>query len=72
MTFIRNSFGNAVGDVVSPEMAQAALDIAAARKNPAAPVTADELKSHEKDLPGEKVDPATLVDPITLKPVAAK
>jgi mono/diheme cytochrome c family protein len=72
MTFIRNSFGNTVGDVVTAEMAQAALDAAAARKNPAAPVTADELKEYEKDLPGEKMDPATLVDPITLKPVAAK
>lgn len=72
MTFIRNSFGNTVGDVVSPEMAQAAIDLAAARPNPAAPVTAEELKAHEKDLPGNKVDPAMLVDPITFKPVPAK
>lgn len=72
MTFIRNSFGNSVGDVVTPEMAQAALDIAAKRPNPAAPVTAEELKTHEKDLPGEKMDPSTLIDPITFKPVDAK
>jgi mono/diheme cytochrome c family protein len=72
MTFIRNSFGNSVGDVVTPEMAQAAIDIAAKRSNPAAPVTAEELKAHEKDLAGEKMDPATLVDPITFQPVEAK
>ncbi len=68
MTFVRNSFGNATGDVVTTEQAQAALDTAAARSNPSAPVTAEELKAHEKDLPGEKMDPATLVDPITFKP----
>lgn len=71
MTFIRNSFGNTVGDVVTIEQAQAALDVAAARSNPAAPVTADELKAHDKDLAGEKADPAMLVDPISLKPAAA-
>jgi mono/diheme cytochrome c family protein len=72
MTFVRNSFGNSVGDVITAEQAQAALDIAAARKNPAAPVTAEELKSHDKDLAGAKVDPTILIDPITLKPAAAK
>jgi mono/diheme cytochrome c family protein len=72
MTFVRNSFGNSVGDVISPEQAQAAIDVAAARKNPAAPVTAEELKAHDKDLPGEKVVPSTLIDPISFKPVAAK
>lgn len=72
MTFVRNSFGNTVGDVVTPEMAQAAIDQAAKRANPSAPVTADELKQYEKDLAGEKVDPTTLVDPITFKPVDAK
>ena len=72
MTFIRNSFGNSVGDVVTPEMAQAAIDIAAKRPNPSAPVTADELKGHDKDLPGDKMDPATMVDPITFKPAEAK
>jgi mono/diheme cytochrome c family protein len=72
MTYIRNNFGNSVGDVISPEMAQAAFDISAARPKPGTQVTAEELKGHEKDLPGEKVDPAMLVDPITLAPVAAK
>ena len=72
MTFVRNSFGNSVGDVVSVEMAQAALDAAAARSNPSAPVTAEELKNFESDLAGAKIDPATLVDPISLKPVEAK
>lgn len=72
MTFIRNSFGNTVGDVVTPEMAQAAIDLAGKRANPSAPVTADELKQYEKDLAGAKMDPMTLVDPISLKPVEAK
>jgi hypothetical protein len=72
MTFIRNSFGNTVGDVVTAEMAQAAIDLAGKRANPSAPVTAEELKQYEKDLAGEKMDPATLVDPITFKPVEAK
>jgi mono/diheme cytochrome c family protein len=72
MTFIRNSFGNTVGDVVTAEMAQAAIDLAGKRANPSAPVTAEELKQYEKDLAGEKMDPATLVDPITFKPVKAK
>lgn len=72
MTYVRNSFGNTVGDVITPEMAQAALDISAARPKPGTQVTADELKDHEKDLPGDKMDPATLVDPITFKPAEAK
>ncbi len=72
MTFVRNSFGNTVGDVVTAEMAQAAIDLAAKRPDPSAPVNADELKSYEKDLAGAKMDPTTLVDPITLKPVEAK
>ena len=70
MTFLRNSFGNTVGDVITPEMAQAAIDISAARPKAGTQVTAEELKTHEKDLPGEKVDPAMLVDPITLKAAA--
>jgi mono/diheme cytochrome c family protein len=72
MTFIRNSFGNSVGDVVTPEMAQAAMDISAKRAKAGGPVTAEELKEHDKDLPGDKMDPSTMVDPITLKPVEAK
>jgi mono/diheme cytochrome c family protein len=72
MTFLRNGLGNNVGDVITPEMAQAAIDIAAKRPKPGTQVTAEELKEHEKDLPGENVDPTILVDPITLQPVAAK
>lgn len=72
MTYVRNSFGNTTGDVISAEMAKAAIDIAAARPNPNAYITSDELKQHEKDLPGEKIDPTILVDPITLEPVPAK
>jgi|688.fasta_scaffold390084_1 mono/diheme cytochrome c family protein len=72
MTFVRNSFGNTVGDVITPEMAQAAMDISAKRAKAGSAVTAEELKEHEKDLPGEKMDPATLIDPITLKVVEAK
>jgi mono/diheme cytochrome c family protein len=72
MTYVRNSFGNTVGDVISPEMAQAAMDISAARSVPGSSVSAEELKSHDKNLTGVVIDPKILVDPITLKPVAAK
>jgi hypothetical protein len=46
--------------------------MAAKLSNPAAPVTAEELKAHEKDLAGEKMDPSTLVGPITFQLVVAK
>jgi mono/diheme cytochrome c family protein len=72
MTFVRNSFGNSVGDVITPEMAKAAMDISAKRAKAGSSVTAEELKEHEKDLPGEKADPNMMIDPISLKPVAAK
>ncbi len=72
MTYVRNSFGNKTGDVISPEMAQAALDISAKRSAPGTSVTGAELASHEKDLEGTKIDAAQLVDPITLKPVEKK
>ncbi len=69
MTYVRNSFGNSKGDVITTEMAQAALDISAKRKNAGKSVTGAELKAdHDKDLPGEKLDPKTLLDPITLAP----
>ena len=71
MTYVRNNFGNSKGDVVTPEMAKAAMEIAAKRPNPAAPVSSAELDAdHAKDLPGTPLDPKTLVDPITLAPVA--
>ncbi|MDX1679744.1 MAG: cytochrome c [Akkermansiaceae bacterium] len=69
MTYIRNSFGNDTGDVVTVDMAQEALDISANREM-SGQTTAEELsEKHLKDLPGEKLDPSTLVNPITLEPV---
>lgn len=73
MTFIRNSFGNKAGDVVTVEMATTALDLSAKRAKAGAPVTADELTAdHVKNLPGDPLDPKTMVDPITLAPAEAK
>jgi len=73
LTFLRNDKGNSVGDVVTPEMAKAAMDISAKRAKAGQQTDADELKAeHDKDLPGEKVDANTLVDPATLLPAAAK
>lgn len=72
MTYVRNSFGNTKGDVVTVEMAKAALEISAKRKNAGKSATAAELTAdHLKDLPGEKLDPKTLLDPITLAPAKA-
>ena len=69
MTYIRNSFGNASGDVVTVEMAQAALELSAARAK-GGPVNAEEIAAdHMTMLPGEALDPITLVNPATLKPV---
>lgn len=69
MTYVRNSFGNATGDVVTPEQAAKALEIAGAA--PAGiQITEAELKSdHDKMLEGEPIDPATVVDLETLQPV---
>jgi mono/diheme cytochrome c family protein len=72
MTYVRNNFGNAVGDVVSTDMAKTAIDISAARKNAGNMVTGAELEAdHVKTLAGEKLDPKTLLDPITLTPAKA-
>jgi len=72
MTYLRNNMGNSKGDVVTVEMAQAALDIAAARKNAGKPVTAAELEAdHLKNLPGAVLEPKTLVNPVSLAPAAA-
>ena len=71
MTYVRNNFGNEVGDVVTVEMAKAAMDTTEARGKPGVQMTAEELTaSHAKALAGDVLDPATLVDPITLIPVA--
>jgi hypothetical protein len=73
MTFLRNNLGNSVGDVVTVDMAKAALDISGKRKNAGKQVDADELKAeHTKNLPGDKLDPATLVLPGNLAPAPAK
>lgn len=72
MTYVRNNFGNSKGDVVTTEMAKAALEISAKRKNAGKSCTSAELTAdHVKDLPGEKLDPKTLLDPITLAPAKA-
>ncbi|MGD7652353.1 MAG: c-type cytochrome [Verrucomicrobiales bacterium] len=71
MTYVRNNFGNEVGDVITTEMAQAAMDTSAARDNAGMQMTKEELDAnHVKPLPGEPLDPAALVDPITLVKVA--
>ena len=72
MTYVRNNFGNAKGDVVTIDMAKAALETSAKRKNAGKSVTGAELTAdHDKDLPGDKLDPKTMLDPITLAPAKA-
>ena len=69
MTFLRNSFGNSTGDIVTPEMAQAAMDVSASREKAGQPVTAEEIAAkHMTMLPGEPIEPGTMVNPITLAP----
>ncbi len=69
MTYVRNNFGNTKGDVITTEMAKSAIEISGARKKAGNSVTGEELTAdHVKDLPGEKLDPKTLLDPITLAP----
>ena len=72
-TYLRNNLGNSAGDIVTVEMAKAALDISGKRKDAGKQVDADELKAeHTKNLPGDKLDPATLVLPGNLAPAPAK
>jgi mono/diheme cytochrome c family protein len=72
MTYVRNNFGNSVGDVVTTDMAKAAIETSAARKSAGNMVTAAELEaSHVKALAGEALDPKALLDPITLAPAKA-
>jgi len=69
MTYIRSSWGNDAS-MVTPQMAEEALKISKERGG--APTTADELKkNHDKMLPGDTIDPDTLVDPETWEPVEA-
>ena len=68
MTYVRNEFGNSVGDVVTTEMAASALEISAARKDAGKAVNGVELEAnHVKTLPGAVIDPKTLLDPVTLE-----
>jgi mono/diheme cytochrome c family protein len=70
MTYVRNSFGNSVGDIVTVEMATKAMEISGKRAKAGNQVTIEELDAdHVKDLPGAKLDPKTLVDPMKLTPV---
>lgn len=70
MTYVRNHFGNTKGDVITTEMAKAAMKISAERKNAGLQVTAEELTAdHLKALPGKPVAATALVDPLTLEPV---
>jgi hypothetical protein len=72
MTYVRNNFGNTKGDVITTGMAKAALEVSAARKKAGQSITGEELTAdHLKALPGEVLDPKTLLDPITLAPVKA-
>jgi mono/diheme cytochrome c family protein len=71
MTYVRNNFGNTKGDIVTVEMAKAAMEISAARAKAGLQVTGAELTSdHVKNLSGQAIDPKTPVDPKTLLPVA--
>ena len=70
MTYVRNSFGNESGDVVTVEMAEHALSLSGERPDPAAPVTAEELESkYLAPLEGEPLQPSTMIDPVSLQPV---
>jgi mono/diheme cytochrome c family protein len=72
MTYIRNNFGNDTKDVVTVDMAKAALEISGKRANPGNPVTNDEVEGeHGKMLPGDVLPPDTLVNPATLAPAPA-
>lgn len=69
MTYVRNSYGNSVGDVITKEMAEAAFEIADQRETPSAPVTSEELAAaHNVALPGDALDPDTLINPLTFAP----
>lgn len=70
MTYVRNSFGNASGDVVSLGMAQSAFDISAAREVPGQPVTSEEIAAkHMSMLQGEEIAPTMMVNPASLAPI---
>lgn len=71
LNYIRNSFGNKSDLLITKEMAQEAIDLS--KERGAGQVTADEVKSkYNRDLKGEKLDPKTPVDPVTLEPITAE
>jgi hypothetical protein len=70
MTYVRNSFGNDSGDVISPSMGQHAFELADQRSDPTAQVNKTELESkYLAPLEGKTIDPTTKIDPVTLEPV---
>ncbi len=70
MTYVRNSFGNSTGDVVSIDMAKSAFDLSAAREKAGQSVTSEEiLAKHKAILPGEPMAPEVMVNPANLTPV---
>jgi mono/diheme cytochrome c family protein len=67
MTFVRNNFGNAVGDVITTDMAKFAIDVSSKRKEVGKSATAAELDAeHLKALVGNSLDPTTKVDPVII------
>lgn len=72
MTYLRNSFGNSTGDVVTVDMAKAAMEISGKRPKPGDSVTdAEVIADHDKALPGDPLAPDALVNPANLAPAAA-
>lgn len=72
MTYIRNNHGNAVGDVVTVDMAKSAIEISTTRKSAGKSANADDLAAnHTKALAGDILEPKSLLDPITLAPAKA-
>jgi mono/diheme cytochrome c family protein len=69
MTYVRNSFGNETGDVVSVAQARRAMEISASRLASGTQMTAEELEDHEKELEGDPIAPDQPVDPVSLEPV---
>lgn len=73
MTYVRNNFGSKTGDVVTKQMGAAAIEISSKRAKAGSAVTGEELEAeHKKNLPGDPLDPSTMLDPITLEPAEAK
>lgn len=69
MTYVRNSFGNETGDVVTVEMAEHAFRLSEERSKEGQ-MSKEELEANYlAPLEGESVAPDTLVDPVTFEPV---